>query len=47
MLDRNDEGKYIDVTTDASVSDTGYGLGCCVGITTMMVLFLEQSECHV
>ncbi len=31
MLYRNDDGKYIDVTADASVGDTGYGLGCCVG----------------
>lgn len=31
MLYRNDNGKYIDVTDDASVGDTGYGLGCCVG----------------
>ncbi len=31
MLYRNDEGKYIDVTDDASVGGTGYGLGCCVG----------------
>jgi hypothetical protein len=31
MLYRNDDEKYIDVTADASVGDTGYGLGCCVG----------------
>ncbi len=31
MLFRNDDGKYIDVTEDASVGDSGYGLGCCVG----------------
>ncbi len=31
MLYRNDDGKYIDVTDDASVGDTGYGLGCCIG----------------
>ena len=30
-LYRNDNGKYIDVTNVASVGDTGYGLGCCVG----------------
>lgn len=30
-LYRNDNGKYVDVTTAASVGDTGYGLGCCVG----------------
>ena len=30
-LYRNDDGKYIDVTADAFVGDTGYGLGCCVG----------------
>ncbi len=31
MLYRNDNGKYVDVTADAFVGDTGYGLGCCVG----------------
>ena len=31
MLYRNDDGTYIDVTADASVGGTGYGLGCCVG----------------
>ncbi len=30
-LYRNDNGKYVDVTSAASVGDTGYGLGCCVG----------------
>ena len=30
-LYRNDDGKYVDVTSTASVGDTGYGLGCCVG----------------
>ena len=28
---RNDDGTFIDITTEASVGDTGYGLGCCVG----------------
>ena len=28
---RNDNGTFIDITTEASVGDTGYGLGCCVG----------------
>ncbi len=31
MLYRNDDGVYVDVTDVASVGDTGYGLGCCVG----------------
>ncbi|MDE0484062.1 MAG: CRTAC1 family protein [Candidatus Poribacteria bacterium] len=31
ILYRNDDGKYIDVTANAFVGDTGYGLGCCVG----------------
>lgn len=31
ILYRNDDGKYVDVTDDASVGDIGYGLGCCVG----------------
>lgn len=30
-LYRNDNGKFVDVTSIASVGDTGYGLGCCVG----------------
>ncbi len=30
-LYRNDEGTFTDVTTEASVGDAGYGLGCCVG----------------
>jgi hypothetical protein len=30
-LYRNDGGTFIDITTEASVGDTGYGLGCCVG----------------
>lgn len=30
-LYRNDEGTFTDVTTEASVGDMGYGLGCCVG----------------
>ena len=28
---RNDNGTFIDITDTASVGDTGYGLGCCVG----------------
>ena len=28
---RNDNGTFIDITDIASVGDTGYGLGCCVG----------------
>ena len=31
VLYRNDDGKFIDVTSKASVGDTGYGLGCCTG----------------
>ena len=30
-LYRNDDGAFTDITTEASVGDTGYGLGCCVG----------------
>ncbi|MDE0089676.1 MAG: CRTAC1 family protein [Candidatus Poribacteria bacterium] len=30
-LYRNDGDRYLDVTEDASVGDSGYGLGCCVG----------------
>ena len=30
-LYRNDDGTFTDVTATASVGDTGYGLGCCVG----------------
>ena len=30
-LYRNDGDTFTDVTTQASVGDTGYGLGCCVG----------------
>ena len=30
-LYRNDGGTFTDVTLEASVGDTGYGLGCCVG----------------
>lgn len=30
-LYRNNGGTFTDVTTEASVGDTGYGLGCCVG----------------
>ncbi len=30
-LYRNDGGTFIDITDTASVGDTGYGLGCCVG----------------
>jgi len=30
-LYRNDKGTFTDVTTEACVGDTGYGLGCCVG----------------
>jgi len=30
-LYRNDGGTFTDITTEASVGDTGYGLGCCVG----------------
>lgn len=28
---RNDDGKFVDITSTASVGDTGYGLGCCAG----------------
>ena len=28
---RNDDGTFTDITDVASVGDTGYGLGCCVG----------------
>ncbi len=28
---RNEGGTFIDITDEASVGDTGYGLGCCVG----------------
>ena len=28
---RNDDGTFIDIAAEASVDDTGYGLGCCVG----------------
>ena len=28
---RNDSGTFTDITDKASVGDTGYGLGCCVG----------------
>ena len=28
---RNDGGTFTDITDEASVGDTGYGLGCCVG----------------
>ena len=28
---RNDDGTFTDITDEASVGDTGYGLGCCVG----------------
>ena len=31
VLYRNDEGVFTDVTNEASVGDTGYGLGCCAG----------------
>ena len=31
VLYRNDRGVFTDVTNEASVGDTGYGLGCCVG----------------
>ena len=31
VLYRNDEGVFTDITNEASVGDTGYGLGCCVG----------------
>ena len=31
ILFRNKEGKFVDVTSIASVGDTGYGLGCCTG----------------
>lgn len=31
ILYRNDDGKFIDVSTTASVGDTSYGLGCCAG----------------
>ena len=31
VLYRNDGGVFTDVTNEASVGDTGYGLGCCVG----------------
>ena len=30
-LYRNDDGAFTDITDKASVGDTGYGLGCCVG----------------
>lgn len=30
-LYRNDEGIFVDVTSTASVGNTGYGLGCCIG----------------
>ena len=30
-LYRNDDGVFTDITDKASVGDTGYGLGCCVG----------------
>ena len=30
-LYRNDGGTFTHITTEASVGDTGYGLGCCVG----------------
>ena len=30
-LYRNDDGAFTDITDTASVGDTGYGLGCCVG----------------
>ncbi len=30
-LYRNDGGTFTDITTEASVGDMGYGLGCCVG----------------
>ena len=30
-LYRNDGGTFTDITDEASVGDTGYGLGCCVG----------------
>ena len=30
-LYRNDDDAFTDITDDASVGDTGYGLGCCVG----------------
>ena len=31
VLYRNDGGVFTDVTSEVSVGDTGYGLGCCVG----------------
>ena len=31
VLYRNDGGVFTDVTNEAAVGDTGYGLGCCVG----------------
>ena len=31
VLYRNDDGTFTDVTAEASVGDTGYGFGCCVG----------------
>ena len=31
VLYRNDGGVFTDVTKEASVGDTGYGLGCCIG----------------
>ena len=31
VLYRNDGGVFTDVTKEAAVGDTGYGLGCCVG----------------
>ena len=30
-LYRNDDGAFTDITDMASVGDTGYGLGCCIG----------------
>ena len=30
-LYRNDNGTFTDITAEAAVGDTGYGLGCCVG----------------
>ena len=30
-LYRNDGSTFTDVTTEATIGDTGYGLGCCVG----------------
>ncbi len=31
VLYRNDDGRFTDITREASVGDTGYGFGCCVG----------------